>query len=250
MDKAVIETNAYALTNAEERLAINLAFASRMLSNGGHDDLNQGQVSARMPQSRRFLIKSATRGFNEAVPADMIPADVDPSGEVSPLAPPELPLHQAIYAARPDINAIVHSHAPYTLVFGATDWNLQPISHDGAYFTDRVRRFTETSNTVLEIETGRSIANTLQDAPAIFLQNHGSVVVGKSVREAAVLAQVLERACRIQLLAESAGARYHVSHATDVKAKQDYVYSTLSLKSYWEYCVRQVKQSSRETELW
>lgn len=250
MNKTSIEMNACALTNAEERLAINLAFASRMLSNGGHDDMNQGQVSARTPQSGRFLIKSATRGFNEAIPGDMIPAAVNPEDEVSPLAPPELPLHQAIYAARPDINAIVHSHAPYTLVFGATDWNLQPISHDGAYFADRVPRFTETSNTVLEIEIGRSIANALQDAPAIFLQNHGSVVVGKSIREAAVLAQVLERACRLQLLAESTGVRYHVSQATDVKAKQDYVYSALSLKSYWEYCVRQVKQSFRETELW
>jgi L-fuculose-phosphate aldolase len=180
----------------------------------------------------------------------MILASVDPADEVSPLAPPELPLHQAIYEARPDVNAIVHSHAPYTLVFGATDWTVRPISHDGAYFENRMPRFTETSNTVLDIETGRSIARVLEDAPGIFLRNHGSVVVGKSIREAAVLAQVLERACRIQILAESTGTPYQVSNSTDVKAKQDYVYSTLSLKSYWEYCVRLVKQTAKETQEW
>lgn len=250
MNGCVVAENRRAYTTAEARLAANLAFASRMLSNGGHDDLNQGQVSARLPQTAEFLIKSAMCGFNEAVPGDMILASVDPAVEVSRIAPPELPLHQAIYEARPDVNAIVHSHAPHTLVFGATDWSLRPVSHDGAYFEGRVPRFTDTSNTVLDIGTGRSIANVLGDAPAIFLRNHGSVVVGKSIREAAVLAQVLERACRIQILAESAGAPYHVSNEKDVKAKQDYVYSTLSLRSYWDYCVRLVKQTAKEAEEW
>jgi L-fuculose-phosphate aldolase len=143
MNECVAAENRRSPTIAEARLAVNLAFASRMLSNGGHDDLNQGQVSERLPQSRQFLIKSAMRGFDEAVPGDMILASVDPADEVSPLAPPELPLHQAIYEARSDVNAIVHSHALYTLVFGATDWTLRPISHNGAYFEGRTPRFTE-----------------------------------------------------------------------------------------------------------
>jgi L-fuculose-phosphate aldolase len=80
-------------SKAESRLAVNLALASRMLSNGGHDDLNQGQVSARLPGIDLFLIKSATRGFNEARPEDMILAFVDSAKTVAPVAPPELPLH-------------------------------------------------------------------------------------------------------------------------------------------------------------
>ena len=237
-------------SKAESRLAVNLALASRMLSNGGHDDLNQGQVSARLPGIERFLIKSATRGFNEAKPEDMILAFVDPAKTVAPIAPPELPLHQAIYEARPDVNGIVHSHAPYTLIFGATDWELRPISHDGACFQGRAPRFTATSNTVLEISTGRGIARALGNAAAIFLRNHGSVVVGKSIREAAVLAQVLERACRIQIIAESTGAPYQTSSGEDVRAKQGYIYSDMSIRSYWDYCVRLVKQTWKETESW
>jgi L-fuculose-phosphate aldolase len=239
-----------ALTNAEARLTVNLALASRMLSRDGHDDLNQGQVSARLPGSDRFLIKSALCGFNEARPADMVFAAVDAEQRPAPLAPPELPLHQAIYAARPDVNAIVHSHAPYTLIFGATDWDLRPISHDGACFQGRLPRFTATSNTVLDIATGRAVALALGDCPAVLLRNHGSVVVGKSLREAAVLAQVLERACRLQVIAESTGAAYHVSSAEDVQSKVDYVYSDLAVKSYWDYCVRLVKQTWSEAGTW
>src|SRR5207253_240791 len=109
-----------------------------------------------------------------------------PGAPVHPMAPPEIPLHQAIYQARPDVNSIVHSHAPYTLVFGATGLTPRAVSHEGACFVGRVRRFDLTSNTVLDITTGRAVAAALGVAPAVLLQNHGGVVVGKSLREAVV----------------------------------------------------------------
>jgi len=235
---------------AESTLAIHLAFASRMLSADGHDDLNQGQVSARLPGSATFLIKQAVVGFNEACPDDMIAAHVDPNLTVDRMAPPELPLHQAIYAERPDVNAIVHSHAPHTLVFGATDLELKPISHDGACFQNRVNRFTQTSQTVLEHAIGKDIAEALGDGIAVLLRNHGGVVVGKSLREAAILALVLERACRLQLLAEAARCEYHVSSASDVEGKQRFIFSRTSIKSYWDHSIRRVQQAWPETREW
>jgi L-fuculose-phosphate aldolase len=103
---------------------------------------------------------------------------------------------------------------------------------------------------VLDIETGRAIADVLDDNPAVFLQNHGSVIIGRSLREAAVLAQVLERACRLQILAASTGAAYHVSSEADVAKKREFIYSDTAVKSYWDYCVRLVKQLWKESELW
>jgi len=238
------------LSSAGAKLAVNLALASRMLSRDGHDDLNQGQVSGRLPGQDAFLIKEALQGFNEAAPGHMLSARVEPGERPHPLAPPELPLHQAIYAARPDVNAIVHSHAPHTLVFGATDLDLQPVSHDGAFFQGRLTRFTLTSHTVLDIETARGIAEALGAGSAVLLRNHGGVIVGKSIRQAAVLAQVLERACRIQLLAESVGVPYHTASPEDVRRKQDYIYSDSSLKAYWDYCVRLVKHADPEVRAW
>lgn len=237
-------------SRAATTLAINLAIASRMLSADGHDDLNQGQVSARLPGSGEFLIKRSVIGFNEACPEDMITASVDADLPADPMAPPELPLHQAIYAARPDVNAIIHSHAPYTLVFGATDLELRPISHDGACFQHRLARFTQTSQTVLEIDTGRAIATALGDDLGVLLRNHGGVIAGRTLREVAVLAQVLERACRLQLLAESVGCAYHVSNEEDVEGKQRYIYSPTAIKSYWDYAVRRVQQTWPETREW
>lgn len=238
------------LSPAERKLAVALAFASRMLSDGGHDDFNQGQVSARVPGSDRFLIKSALTGFNEATAADMVLGEVDHERPPHRMAPPELPLHQAIYAARPDVNAIVHSHAPNTLVFGALDAELEPISHEGALFFERVPRFTLTSNTILTYEVGSAVADDLGKHPAAFLRNHGGVAVGKTIKHAAVGAQLLERCCQLHIMALSTGLKFHVSPPADIEAKRDYIYSDLSVRSYWDHAVRAVRAKYPESAEW
>jgi L-fuculose-phosphate aldolase len=238
------------MSRAQRKLAVSVALASRMLSDGGHDDFNQGQVSARIPGTDTFLIKNALCGFNEATPADVVVAAVDHRLEPNPLAPPELPLHQAIYAARPDVNAIVHSHAPHTLVFGALDAELQPLSHEGALFFEQVPRFTLTSNTILSYEVGQAVAEALGDHPAAFLRNHGGVAVGKTIRHAAVGAQLLERCCQLHIMALSTGQRFHVSKLEDLPGKREYIYSDLSVRSYWDHAVRAVKARHPEAADW
>jgi L-fuculose-phosphate aldolase len=231
------------LTAAQRNLVTQIAVAARSLSRGGHDDFNQGQVSARMPGSDAFFIKNAMTGFDECTPEDVLLASVDPEADKHPLLPPEVVLHQAVYAARPDVNAIVHSHAPHTLVFGATDLELRAVSHDGAFFQGRTPRFTLTSNTILTLEVATAVAAALGDAPAALLRNHGGVIVGRSIRHATVYAHLLERACQLQLLAETVPGGYHSSDDEDIDAKREFNFADLSVRSYWEHCVRQVTRS-------
>lgn len=238
-------------TNSFQRkTAVTLASAARSLSLGGHDDFNQGQVSMRLPGRDHLFIKGAMKGFDECVPSDIVVSSLDPSVESHSLAPPELPLHQAIYEARPDINAIVHSHAPHGLIFGATDLPLRPVSHEGAYFANRLPRFTETSDTVLDLETANLVAGALGESPALLLRNHGSVVVGKSIQHAVVFAHMLERACRLQLATEQLGVDYHWSGRGDVEKKRNFVHSDLSVRSYWIYCLSQVRRRWPEVADW
>ncbi len=227
---------------AEIKLLERMTYSSRILSMEGHDDFNQGQVSARMPGRKSFFIKRAIIGFNEAVPEDMIPASVDCNEPLHPEHPPEIFLHQGIYEARHDVAAIIHSHAPYSLVFGATDLDIKPLSHDGAYFQGRISRFTDTSQTILNIDAGRAVAKALKNNQALFLQNHGALVVGKSIREATILALLLERACKLQLMAEALQRPYSVSSNEDVEGKKGFIYDDTAIKTYWDYSVRKINQ--------
>jgi L-fuculose-phosphate aldolase len=239
-----------ALSPAEHRLLVQIAIGSRSLSLGGHDDFNQGQVSARLPGSADFFIKAAVTGFDECSPTDVLRAQVDPDADRHPMLPPELVLHQAIYAARPDVNSIVHSHASNTLVLGATDLELRAISHDGAMFVGRLPRFTLTSNTIIELSDARAVAEALGAAPAALLRNHGGLTVGRSIRHAVIYAHLLERAAMLQLLAESLPGGYHSSNAADIAAKREFNFSDLSLRSYWDYCAGQVRRRWPEVAEW
>ncbi|UJW29803.1 class II aldolase/adducin family protein [Saccharothrix sp. AJ9571] len=238
------------LPPALRQLRVSVALAARSLSLGGHDDFNQGQASARLPGADLMMIKSALRGFDECEPGDVIEAPVDPDEQAPPLAPPELALHQAVYQARPDVCAIVHSHARHTLVFGATDLPIRPVSHDGAFFAGRLGRFTTSSNTILDIGMGREVARELGDAPALLLRNHGGLVAGRTIRHATVFAHLLERACELQLMAERVPGGYHWSTVEDVDLKRDFIYADLSVRSYWDWCVGAVSRAWPATAGW
>ncbi|MDT7788264.1 MAG: L-fuculose-phosphate aldolase, partial [Pseudonocardiales bacterium] len=59
-------------TPIQRGLRKQVALAARALSLGGHDDFNQGQVSARAPRADTFAIKAATQGFDECTPDDVV----------------------------------------------------------------------------------------------------------------------------------------------------------------------------------
>lgn len=238
------------LTGAERSLRRNLALAARVLSANGHDDFNQGQVSARIEGRGEMWIKRAMVGFDEADPADMIAAPIDRAQTPPKDAPPELALHQAIYTARSDVGAIVHSHAPHTLVFGALGIDLKPLSHDGACFDGRLHRFDQTSQTILSHDVASAVATCLATGVAVLLENHGGLVVGQSLRQATVMAVVLERACQLQLMAEATPHPYRISKPVDVAGKQDFIYSGVSVKSYWEHQVRRIQRHCPEVQSW
>ncbi len=252
MPSPAYETETAAVASrAELDLARSLAVGSRILAAGGHDDLNQGQISGRIPRRSTFLIKAAVRGFCEASPTDMILAHCDPAAPRPTDAPPELPLHQAIYQARPDVNGIVHSHAEWTLVFGALDTQpLVPISHEGAWFDGRLGRYTATSQTVLDADVADGIAAALGAGVGVLLANHGAVVVGRTVREAVISAGLLERACRLQIRVLSTGLPFRVSAPGDIPPKREFIYSPAAVKSYWDFSARQIAAASAEVRSW
>lgn len=230
-----------------DNLIEQMVLGCRLLSEGGHDDFNQGQISSRLDDDR-FVIKDAMVGFGDAQSSSFCICYIDPSKPMPKDAPPETPLHQAIYAKRTDVCSIVHSHPENAIVFGATDLPLKPISHEGCYFDDNVGRFDETTNTILEISSGEAVANALGSNNALFLCNHGIVVAAKTTRLSVVLALMLERACRLQLKAETLGIEFRFTKGEEIAEKKAYIYSDLAVRSYWKHAVSRVKSFENSME--
>lgn len=227
----------------------NLAIGGLLLSENHHNDFNQGQISGRLTDANEFYIKQSSSGFSGLRPEAILKCSIDMSISEK-LAPPELPLHQAIYDSRKDVKAIVHTHAVNCILFGATNLELRPISHDATAFVDGVPRFNKTSNTILDRHIGDLVAKKLAAFNAVFLQNHGVVVVGNSVRQAVIRTIILEHACELQLKAESLGIPYNYTSKPEAHEKKDYIFSDVSIKYYWEYSVSRLVAKYPEIAEW
>ena len=227
-----------------------LAIGCRILSLYGHDDFNQGQISAKTVGSPDFHIKSAQTGFDNATPEDMVTCSMSETIRPPADAPPETPLHQAIYASRPDVGAIVHSHAEHATVFGATDLEILPLSHEGSFFQGQVARFDETSHTILDHDVAEAVARALGRGSALLLCNHGLVVAAATPRKAVILAVMLERACKLQLLAESVGRPYRTTRDDEVEKKREYIYSDIAFRNYWSHAAQAAVRAFPEAAAW
>jgi ribulose-5-phosphate 4-epimerase/fuculose-1-phosphate aldolase len=223
-----------------EELRRDVSLGCRILAREGHGDLVWGHVSARDPDGRGVWIKGAGLGFDEVGPDDVIL--VSPAGEVAQgqgRRHAEYPIHTEVAAARDDVDAVVHTHAPQAVAFGALEQPLLPLSHEGTLFVPPdIARFTRTGDLILTPALGRELAGALGPRNAVLLVNHGIVTVGSDVASAVMAAVLLERACRTQLAAMAAGTITRWSDDEEALAKREHCYNPEQLEMAWTYLVR------------
>jgi L-fuculose-phosphate aldolase len=141
-------------------------------------------------------------------------------------------------AARSDVNAVVHTHAPALSAFASLDVELRPISHDAVIFEQGLPRFGVTGALIADRDLGRALAGELGEAQAILMPQHGAVTVGPDPATAVMYAVLLERACRTQLLAMAAGGPVRWSDPAEAAFKRVQIWNPGQLNAGWQYLVR------------
>jgi L-fuculose-phosphate aldolase len=181
-----------------------LAGACRILAREGHESGLAGQVTARADKPGAWWTLQFGYGFEEATSERMVLVDEDlqPLGGGRPN--PGVRFHIWIYGKRPDVKAIVHTHAPYASALAATGERLRTIHMDSAMLHGCVQ-LAEWPGVPVADDEGRIISGALGEAKCILLANHGLLTAGASVEEATYLAVFFERAARMQLRAMAAG---------------------------------------------
>ena len=100
--------------------------------------------------------------------------------------------HGGLMAARNDVNAVVHSHAPNATVFGVTDMEIPPFIPEAVFIMDfpRISFFLGGSK-----DLAKAVLEQLGEGKAggAFLCNHGLVTVGKSLGKAAERSLMVEQ---------------------------------------------------------
>src|SRR5207237_8915737 len=101
----------------------------------------------------------------------------------------ERAIHAGIYAARPDVLAVCHNHAPSVIPFGIADLQLRPAFHMAASIGSRIpvwdvaAEFGDTNLLVRSSEQADSLARMLGQRRVVLMRGHGCAVAGASLQE-------------------------------------------------------------------
>lgn len=113
-------------------------------------------------------------------------------------------IHSAVHTARPDINAVAHSHSVHGKAFATLGRPLDIITQDSCVFYNDVAHYSNFGGIVLGPEEGVQIASALGGKKAAILANHGLLTCGRSIESCVFWFMTLERSCQAQLLADAA----------------------------------------------
>jgi ribulose-5-phosphate 4-epimerase/fuculose-1-phosphate aldolase len=116
-------------------------------------------------------------------------------------------IHLGAHRARPDAACVLHTHMPYATALAMTAAGLDTrASQNAMYFHGRVARLAYGGLADAEDEGARIAQALAEGISVILMDNHGVLVVGDSVADAWHQLYFLERACQVQVLAQSTGA--------------------------------------------
>jgi len=117
----------------------------------------------------------------------------------------ERTIHSEIYRARPDVQAVVHSHSPALIPFGITGTSLRPVFHMSGFlgsatpiFEIREAGGPATDMLIRDRKLGAALARTLGAAPFVLMRGHGSVAVGATLKQVVYRAIYAEVNARLQ----------------------------------------------------
>lgn len=195
----------YSLAQARLDLTAALRWAARLGLNEGicnHFSL----VAPGWPDC--FLVNPQGLHWSEITPNDLVLVDVEGTviegrHQVEATA---FHIHGRIHSGKPTAKCVLHTHMPYATALAIADGGrLEWASQNALRFYGRVAYDECYNGLVLDGEEGDRICAQLENADVLFMANHGVIVTGESVAQAFDELYYLERACQVQVLAQSTG---------------------------------------------
>jgi ribulose-5-phosphate 4-epimerase/fuculose-1-phosphate aldolase len=186
--KASPKAKSSRLITASKDLVADVALANLILFD--HEILDGfGHVSARHDKDPERFVMSRYIAPGIVTPGDIreFSLDSEPIIDRGEKHYSERFIHGEIYKSRPDVNAVIHSHAPPLIPFGATGAPLRPMYHMSAHVGMGVPIFeirdfqNEGQMLIRSAYLARSLAETLADKPMVLMRGDGATIVAPSL---------------------------------------------------------------------
>ena len=169
--------------------------------------VSAGNVSRRADAEGRYIAITPTSIPYESMKEDeIVIVETTSRGTIESNRAPsyEVAMHLAVYRARTDVGAVVHTHAPFVTTLSVLRMPLPPVIDEmmvafGGTVDVADYAFTGTD------DLGDNVARALGDRSAAILSNHGNVCVGRDLEQALHVATVMEACARVYVQALQIG---------------------------------------------
>jgi ribulose-5-phosphate 4-epimerase/fuculose-1-phosphate aldolase len=188
-------------------LACRIMYKEGMVEHLGYEFA--GHISVKIAPNRFVMpghLHDKARGLYDIRPSDMVVADMNGkvvSGRLEPVD--EIVIHTGIYKARPEVNSVLHMHAPAATALASSDQTILPVSIRGSFFWQGVPVLERGPCLIDSEEIANELVAKMGNLPAVIHKGHGIVTAGKNLDEACISAILLEGAARQQILSKQFG---------------------------------------------
>lgn len=190
-------------------MRVDLAAAYRLVEMFGWSDLLATHLSARVPgPEHHFLINPFGLMFDEITASNLVKVDADGnilSATDYDINPAGFTIHSAVHMNKPEIICVMHTHTPAGVGVATQKHGLLPITQHALAVIAHTG-YHDFEGIATNLDERDRIATDLAGHKVLFLRNHGLMTVGASVGEAFMWMFRAERACRMQLAFQQAGA--------------------------------------------
>jgi len=234
--------------DAIERTIRDVVIANRILALNNVLDA-YGHVSIRHPErpDRYFLARSLSPAIvdvDDVIEFQMDGTPVD-ANERRPLYLERF-IHGGVYEKRPDVKAVLHSHADDLLPFSISKTTrLRPVIHavgdigENIPVWDIADKFgDETTLLVTNMDQGRDLAECLHCNRMALMRGHGFVCVGVSINDLVRLSVYIPRNARTQFAAMQMGD-YKALSRGEIEARMKLDPDSPALRRGWEFWARE-----------
>ncbi|MEP7206429.1 MAG: class II aldolase/adducin family protein [Casimicrobiaceae bacterium] len=182
-------------SRAEWALRVDVVTTARAMNASGLNRGTSGNVSTRLALDGfdGFLVTPSGMAYERIGPADVVALDThgSPRDADAPVPSSEWRFHGAIYAARPEANAIVHTHSVFATALACHGLNIPPFHYMIAMAGGHDVRCAPYARFGTH-ELADAVLTALAGRTACLMANHGMVAIGPDLDRALALAREIE----------------------------------------------------------
>jgi L-fuculose-phosphate aldolase len=189
---------------------------AQALDAAGFCPSKSGNVSVR--HGERVLITPSGLPYAAMLPDDIVEIDLEGrrTGGSERKASSEWPFHAAIYKARPDATAIVHTHSPYATALSCARRDIPAFHYMIALGGGADIRCANYATFGTQALADNAVA-ALEGRRAVLLANHGVITIGQTLAGAQTLAGEVENLARQYLALLAAGLAPAILDAAEME---------------------------------